>query len=472
MRYGACIFLLLLLGMLACGHEAPEREPMLARPLAMPATLIDTNPDPSIVEVEIIASVSVMEYLDQKPAEVWAYRDGAIASSVARVPGPMLLAKKGDRVIIHFQNELPMPTTVHWHGIRPMNASDGSTQTQLAILPRGAYQYEFVAQDAGTFWYHAHVQEDVQIERGLYAPIVIQGGTEPPVSADRFFILDDIKLDATGKLSTVTDNLDMMMGRQGNVLLVNGQRRGEIAVHSGTRERWRFANAANGRFFNLRLRGHSFLVIGWDGGLIPEPYSTETLLITPGERYEVLVDLDLPPGSEVPLETIHYDRGHHIPDQGPQRILGIVYGSRAKDPPAPLPSSWRGMEPLSHDAATKIRRFELSETEDPDGPRFMVNGVSWPFDTPVEVDAADTDIWEVVNDSEMDHPFHLHGMFFQVLDVNGEPEIRLGWKDTVNVPQKATVHFAVHYELPGMWLFHCHILEHAERGMMGDLLVH
>src|SRR5207237_158930 len=129
----------------ACGTSA--REPVLSRPLHMPAALTDSNPDPDIVEVQIVASVSAMEYLDNKPAEVWAYRDGAIANSVASVPGPMLAAKQGDRVIVHFKNELKVPTTVHWHGIRPMNASDGSTQTQLAILPHGSYTYDFIAQD-------------------------------------------------------------------------------------------------------------------------------------------------------------------------------------------------------------------------------------------------------------------------------------------------------------------------------------
>src|SRR5947208_3150389 len=121
----------------ACA-PAHEAEPILARPLRMPAALTDTNPDPSIVEVALVASVGSTEYLDGKPAEIWAYRDGAVSGSVGAVPGPMLVAKQGDRIIVHFKNELPVPTTVHWHGLRPMNKADGSTSTQLAILPNGS----------------------------------------------------------------------------------------------------------------------------------------------------------------------------------------------------------------------------------------------------------------------------------------------------------------------------------------------
>jgi FtsP/CotA-like multicopper oxidase with cupredoxin domain len=113
-----------------------------------------------------------------------------------------------------------------------------------------------------------------------------------------------------------------MMGRQGNVLLVNGRLAPvELKVAAGSRERWRFVNAANGRNFNLRVPGASFLVIGSDGGLLPRPYSAETLLVTPGERYDVLLTFEGDPGNEVTLQTIHYDRGHDLPDPGPQDSL-------------------------------------------------------------------------------------------------------------------------------------------------------
>ena len=114
--------------------------------------------------------------------------------------------------------------------------------------------------------------------------------------------------------------------------------------------------------------------------------------------------------------------------------------------------------------------------ETPNGVVFSINDEVWPFNNPVMVKQGDVEIWEVRNEAEMDHPFHLHGMFFEVLDVNGVPETRRGWKDTANVPQArgttpGILRFAVRYEPLGMWMFHCHILEHAEGGMMGDLMV-
>src|SRR5262245_46060546 len=189
--------------------------------------LIDVNPDPAVVEVRLVAEPATAELLPGKRADVWAFRDAAGAASI---PGPMLEANLGDRVIVHFENRLPDATTVHWHGLRVPNAADGTPVAQRMIDPGGSYDYEFTATDAGLYWYHPHMEADVQIERGLYAPIRIRDGVEPEVAADRVFVLDDVKLEATGQLSTRTDDLDVMLGRQGNVLLVNGRSRTVLNV--------------------------------------------------------------------------------------------------------------------------------------------------------------------------------------------------------------------------------------------------
>jgi FtsP/CotA-like multicopper oxidase with cupredoxin domain len=215
------------------------------------------------------------------------------------------------------------------------------------------------------------------------------------------------------------------------------------------------------------------LVIGSDGGLLPAPYQAETLLITPGERYDVLVtfDRDATTASGAVLQTVHYDRGHDVPDPGPQDLLDVVFGA-SNGSAAPLPEAWGEAPALAIDDATPVRPFVLEEYEPPGVPvLFTINGQQWPDNTPVHVDRGSTEIWEVQNAAEMDHPFHLHGMFFQVLTAPGMSPGLSGWKDTVNVPQLSTVRFAVRYDTPGMWMFHCHILEHAELGMMGDLMV-
>ena len=436
----------------------------------VPAT--DVNPDPGIVEVELVATTGEKEYLAGKPAEIWGYRDALREDSRVTIPGPLIDANAGDEVIVRVTNELPESTTVHWHGIRLPQAMDGTNVSQLPIMSGETFEYRFVVQDPGSYWYHPHMMADMQIEAGLYAPLVVRGGVEPEVDADRYFVLDDVKLDADGTLIDVIQPLDYMIGRQGNVLLVNGMRDARLTVENGARERWRFVNAANGRFFNLTLPGHTMKVIAWDGGVIEEPYDATTLLIAPGERYEVIVDLEKPEEGSLLLQTIYYDRGHQLPDNGPEDLITLRFSGAAEEP-APLPATWGDVQPLAVTGTSAVRSFVLSEVNDGgDGkPRFYINDEAWPFNTPISGDFGATEIWDIQNTADMDHPFHLHGMFFQVLEVNGVAETRLGWKDTVIVPQEATVRFAVQYTAEGMWMYHCHILEHAELGMMGALIV-
>ena len=447
----------------ACGGDSSPDELALT-------TLVDTNPDPMIVEVHLVATPSTQDYLTGKPADTWAYRDGSVSGSKGTTPGPMLDVPQGAHVIVHFTNELPETTTIHWHGLRVPNASDGTPAAQVPVAPGGTYDYEFDARDAGLFWYHPHVQGDVQVERGLYAPVVVRGDVEPEVAADRVIVLDDVKLEATGKLSTTTEPLDMMMGRQGNVLLANGHTGATLEAEAGSRERWRFVNSANGRYFNLAVPGHPLLVIGWDGGLLATPYSTETLLIAPGERYDVLFDLTGDVGASLPVQTLFYDRGHNMTDPGPQDVFTVHLARRAAKPPADLPASWGTYTPLPVDGSTPVRTLVLNEQEQGLAePKFTINGASYPDVTPIAASSNQVEIWELRNDAEMDHPFHVHGTFFQVLDIDGVAPAHTGWKDTVNVPMMKTVRFAVKYGAPGKWMFHCHILEHAERGMMGEL---
>ena len=460
-----------LLFLAACSSSEKVSPPPTTSPdpLALTAFL-NVSQQPGRVEVNLVAAPGRAEYLAGKPADVWAFRDGSRPGSAGTVPGPLLDVREGDHVVVHFKNELPEETTIHWHGIRVPPMSDGTPAAQMPVPAGGSFDYEFDASDAGTFWYHPHMRGDVQIERGLYGMVVVRGGAAIDVAADRAFVLDDVKLEATGQLSEATDQLDMMLGRQGNVLLVNGKRNATLRVTAGTRERWRFVNSANGRYFNLALAGHSFLVISWDGGLLPKPYMADRLLVAPGERYEVLVTLDGNVGEKRALQTLHYDRGHDIPDPGPLDLMQLELASKAMSSPAALPTTWGREVTLPVEASTPVRELLLSEKEEglPE-PQFFINNERFPQITPATGKQDDVVIWSVKNDAEMDHPFHLHGMFFRVLDVDGVAPEHLGWKDTVNIPQKKTLRFAVRYGLPGRWMYHCHILEHAERGMMGEL---
>jgi FtsP/CotA-like multicopper oxidase with cupredoxin domain len=433
--------------------------------------ITDVNPASDVVEINLIAAPGQTRFGSDGTAYIWGYADGALEPAEPVVPGPLIEAKQGDTVIVHFTNLLPEATTIHWHGVRVPNAADGTHATQQEIPPGGTFDYTFVAVDAGTFWYHPHLRADVQIERGLAGALIVRGGVDVPVDADRTFVLDDVKLEASGDLSQTTDANDLMLGRQGNVVLANGHSGGQIEVKNGARERWRFVNAANGRYFNLQLPGRSITVIGWDGGLLAEPYSVESVLIAPGERYEVLVELSGAPGETIPVETIYYFRAHGLPFADPEPVFTVRIAGEA--PPAePLPTVWASFTDVPTDASTPVRPLVLEEREPVspgESPEFFINGASYPDIPPIAAASGAIEIWDFQNMSEMDHPMHLHGMFFQVLEMEGAPPLARGFKDTVNVKSHAAVRVAVRFGTPGRWMYHCHILEHAERGMMAEL---
>jgi FtsP/CotA-like multicopper oxidase with cupredoxin domain len=458
--------------MAACGGEPQAAAPSTTTTDVGWTALTDLDPSDEVVEVKLVAEPAEVEILAGKTTAVWAYRDGGDPNAVASVPGPLLDARQGQRIVVHFDNQLPEDTTIHWHGLRLPAGMDGTLAAQQAIAPGETFSYEFVALDAGYFWFHPHVNGEKQIERGLYAPLLVRGGVEPDIATERVFVLDDVKIESSGALSEDTTQLDMMMGRQGNVLLVNGARDRELSCSAGSRERWRFVNSANGRFFNLELPGHSFTVIGWDGGMLPAPYETDRLLIAPGERYDVLVELAGTLGDSLELLNLHYDRGHDLTDPGPKPIMTLHLDREAAAPLGALPSSWGTVAPIDVSGASErpIVLTEIMDDLDPAAePQFFINGAQWPDTPPIAQPLGTTEIWSIENDAEMDHPFHLHGTFFQLLD--GPMAALGGNKDTLIVPQKTTLRVAVTFDAPGDWMYHCHILEHAERGMMGMLSV-
>jgi FtsP/CotA-like multicopper oxidase with cupredoxin domain len=161
-------------------------------------------------------------------------------------------------------------------------------------------------------------------------------------------------------------------------------------------------------------------------------------------------------------------------DPGPYTLLDLEVEGPVP-PPSLVGALPQGMavEPLFVDDSTTVRTFELAHEVGGmgDGAVFTINGMRWPLAPPLHVQLGATEVWEIVNDGEHDHPFHLHGMVFQVLDRDGREEPTLGWKDTVRVGPRGTTRIAVRYDAPGMWMYHCSIPEHGERGMMGDLHV-
>lgn len=447
----------------ACsGDGALLSPPATEDPLAL-VPVRDENPDPNIVEVSLEAREGTLTYGASKPTPVWTYEGS--------VPGPFVDAKVGDRLIIKFKNSLPEPTTIHWHGIRLPAAMDGTMAMQSAIPAGGSFRYEFVFKDAGLYWYHPHVRSDLQVQKGLYGVIRVRGANEPTADAEHVLVLDDVRLKADGTLAEYLDDAAKMMGREGNTLLVNGKVDVSFDARRGANVRLRFVNVANGRFFNLRLPGHRWRVIGHDGGLLPTPYDSEHLLIAPGERYDVMLIPHGDPGAVLDLVNDPYERGHESGKRAPMNLARVRLTDEPPLEGRQLPSSFASIESLP--AATKSIPIALNETMRNGELVFTVNDRVYPDVPPVMVERDGLRVLEVKNESEMDHPFHLHGFFFQLLEKNGvrQPLESMGNKDTIVVPAKAAMKLVAKFDEPGHWMYHCHILEHAEGGMMGEIHV-
>ena len=447
-----------LLSLLFVGACAAPRE-------VVPAleALADENPAEGVVEVSLVAAEADKSFRGGPKTKVWAYN--------GTVPGPLIETEVGDRMVVHFTNQLPEATTIHWHGVRVPAAMDGTTAMQQPIEPGQSFTYDFVTRDEGLFWFHPHMRSDLQVNKGLYGVIRVRGPRAETVDADLTLVLDDIRLKEDGSISETLDDRSMMMGREGNTLLVNGAVSPRVPIPGGATVRLRLVNVANGRFFNLRAEGISLRVLGTDGSRYEEARQVDRLLIVPGERYEVV--FEAPSSGQARLVTEPYDRGHGSMTQdsvAEELALFEFDAKRAVSSPAPLPQGGAQLEALT-DGPPEFRAT-LSEEMGMMETRFLINGAAWPDVTPWVVTPG-VRVFEVKNDSEMDHPFHLHGFFFQVLarDGVGEPRSALVNKDTLNVPAKSMVRLAARLDEPGRWLYHCHILEHAEAGMVGEITV-
>jgi len=423
----------------------------------------DRNPDPNIVEIDLEAREAVKTYGTSPATPVWAYN--------GLVPGPFIDAKVGDKLIVHFKNSLPEPTTIHWHGIRLPAVMDGTLAMQSPIPSGGTFTYEFTLKDGGLFWFHPHMRSDIQVQKGLYGALRVRGPNEPAADVERVLVLDDIKLEKDGRVSEYLDDHSRMMGREGNTLLVNGVANARVSIAPGALVRLRIVNVANGRFFNLRIPGHSLRVIGTDGGLIPKPYDTETLLLSPGERYDIMFVANVEPGSELPIITEPYERGHESGKRAPLEVFRFAVTTALTTTPKPLPTEFPAIERLPDGPVDFPIR--LNEKLIDGEVMFTINDAVHPAVPVIRVKNGDTRVLEVSNESDMDHPFHLHGFFFQMLAKNGTPlpPESLANKDTLIVPAKTSFKLVSRFDELGSWMYHCHILEHGEHGMMGELLV-
>jgi FtsP/CotA-like multicopper oxidase with cupredoxin domain len=418
---------------------------------------------PNTIYYELTASAFDWKIADHKTIKALGFNN--------TVPGPVLKAKKGDTLNIKFKNELDEPTIVHWHGLRVPASMDGNGEDQPPVLPGESFEYQFTVPDAGTFWYHAHHNETEQMERGMYGAVIVEDDSDPVTDGDRIFMIDDMKLTSSNdfyKGGLLKRWMERHDGREGDTLLINGKEDMVVNMHAATTERWRFINASSARYFRLYMGGKNFKLIATDGGLIEQPVEIPEVMITPGERIDILAG-PFEEGESFQIESLPYNRMTFV--KSARKTFARVQVLAAKASLANIPANLVNIEPLLTPGAKVNRRIKLSVGPSlKRGIDFLVNNERHHHDKPVYV--GDLQVWEVSNTSLMDHPFHLHGFFFQVIEENGKPVNYRAWKDTVNLKPRSKVKIAwMPDNRPGQWMYHCHILEHHAAGMMGHFEV-
>ncbi|MGB3403221.1 MAG: multicopper oxidase family protein [Microcoleaceae cyanobacterium] len=400
-----------------------------------------------------------------------------------QITGPRLEVQPGDTVRINFINNLSQPTNLHYHGLH-IPITGNADNVFLQIPPGERFTYEFnIAKNhpAGLFWYHPHLHGLVaeQLFGGLAGLFVVRGKLdeipEVKTAAEQFIVLQDFALDNRGN-RLPDSQLSIMTGREGNIITVNGEVNPNFTIPNGKLLRLRILNASPSRFYQLSLENHPFYLIATDGGALTKPVELTELLLTPGERADILIQPSQKPG-QYRLLNLPYQRGRmgmmgggmmgRNVNNEPQVLATVSYQTQAT--PA-LPTQLIPVELLPK--AQKIRRFQMNHGMiRGQGMVFLLNGQPYQserIDTAVQLNTVED--WELVNTGMMDHPFHVHGNPFQIISRNGKPEPYTAWKDVTLVKPGETVVIRMAFrDFAGKTVYHCHILDHEDLGMMANL---
>jgi FtsP/CotA-like multicopper oxidase with cupredoxin domain len=427
-------------------------------------------------------------------------------------PGPLLEVEQRSEIVVRFVNALPDSSSIHWHGIRLDNVFDGVTGVRVGH----DFIYHVRFPDAGIYWYHPHVREDSQQDLGLYGNILIRTDYSP-ANREAVLMLDDLLVGDSGLVPYGKDSpTHALMGRFGNLFLVNGESEYRLTVRRGEVVRFYLTNASSTRTMNIAFPGARMKVVAADAGPFEQEAWVESVVIGPAERYVVHVRFDRPGTVALVNQVRALDHlfGRFFPQVDTLGIVTVAPGlvrddlrasfrvlrrdtatTRALEPyrafvdRAPdktlvltletqhlpfvterlmqldsiyfAPVEWSGTMPMMNWASTGRQvRWILT---DPETGRQNAD-VDWHFSRgqPAKI--------RLVNERRafhgMQHPIHLHGQRFLVLAVNGVPTKDLAWKDTVLVPAGAVVDILLDTANPGHWMLHCHIAEHLSAGMM------
>jgi FtsP/CotA-like multicopper oxidase with cupredoxin domain len=479
-----------------------------ALPLARPRELVELG-DRDTLD---LTAILVRRVINGKTFVMYGFN--------GQYPGPLISVEQEATIVVNFTNEIDLPTTIHWHGLRLDNAFDGVPGvTQDPVLPGQSFVYHVRFPDAGIYWYHPHMREDIQQELGLYGNMLVESPDPDyynPVNREEVLILDDLFMDM-GEIvpfGNEAGNLSLM-GRFGNLFLLNGEPDYRLPVRRGEVVRFLLTNVSNTRTYNLVLGGARMKVVGADISRFEREEWIESVVIAPAQRYVIEARFDEPGDVAMTnsVQAINHVLGEFYPSVD---TLGTV--EVADEAPAADYTAHFNTLREHTDVITDIQRFRPHFDRPPDKeltltlriqdmPMSVVQFLS--IDTtyypPVEWNDAmpmmnwvsntenvrwilrdesrreNMDVsWEfargdvikirVFNDPTsihpMHHPIHLHGQRLLVLERNGVRTRNLVWKDTAMVPVGSTVDLLVEMSNPGRWMLHCHIAEHLEAGMM------
>lgn len=417
---------------------------------------------------------------------------------------PTLILEKDQQVTMQVSNNISDTTTIHWHGMHVAPENDGGPH--IYILPGTTWSPSFKVMDpASTHWYHPHLHHKTydHVQLGLAGFIIVRDSMEAAINLPRRYGIDDFPLAIQTKGFDVNNQIVTTHTALDTSLMVNGTIRPFLNAPAQV-IRLRLLNGSPERVYNLGFSDNrNFQMIGSDGGLLSAPLSMNRLLLAPGERAEILVNLSADNGQSIRLMNYGTQIGNAIygaaqPGMGPGQtipgystnplngsnfdILTFNIGNPTSNPVTTVPTTLISHNPWQASDADTIRSFVfMPSVMGPtaiNGP-FMINGAHYDMDVINEVVKLDNiEIWELRNQSPIAHPFHIHNVPFYILSVNGAapPAYLQGKKDVVLVPAgNSTVRFITKFEdfandtVP--YMYHCHMLTHEDDGMMGQFLV-
>lgn len=423
----------------------------------------------------LVAAPTPATLIPGRSTAMWLYNGVA--------PGPLLELCEGQHVRIRLDNRLLLATTVHWHGLLVPPDQDGNPMDPVHPGASRIYEFDVPVGAAGTYWYHPHAHQTVaqQVAHGLAGPLIVRSDDDPLAHIPEVtMFVSGLRLDRTAQISA-NNPMDWMLGRQGEALLVNGGRLPVHTVRPGTTQRWRILNATSARYLRIALDGHTLTLIGTDGGLLAAPIvGLSEILLAPAQRIEVLVTLNATPNARYRLRALVYQSAHMgMATYRDDDLMILATTAEVPGEPDVIPSLLRPISDLG-DPHTR-QRIELSESMGmgmmgAGMSRFLINGRSFDMNR-VDLTTVQgrVELWDIVNNTSMDHPFHIHGTQFQLVSREAAgvvtPAPYLAWIDTVNVPARQSATIKVCQTMPGIRMLHCHILEHEDAGMMGVLEV-